>query len=155
MTIPTNNDSITLYETLMPKLLKPTCRKLYVYLHVKNQLHISLLFWDITKTLQSCYFENFGNDWPSPSKIILSICRTLSCLSACKKSTSSFTAFLRYWCQNINYNIIFHFWSYPGKTKDKIFQKIQKNLFWDYFGPFFSRFGQKWIFLEKRALSVF
>ena len=100
MTIPTNNDSITLYETLMPKLLKPTCRKLYVYLHVKNQLHISLLFWDITKTLQSCYFENFGNDWPSPSKIILSICRKLSCLSACKKSTSSFTAFLRY-CKEI------------------------------------------------------
>ena len=24
---------------------------------------------DIVKTLQTCYFENFGNAWPSPSKL--------------------------------------------------------------------------------------
>ena len=31
-------------------------------------------FWDVAKTLQSCYFGNFGDAWPSPSKIILSVC---------------------------------------------------------------------------------
>ena len=25
-------------------------------------------FWDIVKILQTCYFGNFGNAWPSPSK---------------------------------------------------------------------------------------
>ena len=40
-------------------------------------------------------------------------------------------------------------------TNDKIFQKIQKTLVWGYFGPFFPKFGQKWTFLEKRALPVF
>ena len=51
-------------------------------------------------------------------------------------------------------NISFHLRLIPGKTNDKIFQKIQKNLFWDHFGPFLPKFGQKWIFLEKRPLSV-
>ena len=32
---------------------------------------------------------------------------------------------------------------FTGKTNYKIFQKIQKTLFWDYFGPFFPKFGQK------------
>ena len=81
----------------MPKVLKSTCRKVDVYLHAKNQLHISLLFWDIVKTWQTCYFANFGNAWLSPSKIIPSIYRKLSCLSACKKLTSSFTFSLRYY----------------------------------------------------------
>ena len=43
---------------------------------------------DIVKTLQTFYFGNFGNACPSPSKIIVSIWRRLSCLSGCKKSTS-------------------------------------------------------------------
>ena len=36
-----------------------------IYLYVKNQLHISLLSWEIVKPLHTCYFENFGNAWPS------------------------------------------------------------------------------------------
>ena len=31
---------------------------------------------------------------------------------------------------------------------------IQTTLFWGHFGPFLAKFGQKGIFLEKRALSV-
>ena len=58
------------------------------------------------------------------------------------------------WWWNINSNISFHFRLFPRKTNDKIFLKIQKNLFWGHFGPFLPKFGQKWIFLEKRALSV-
>ena len=49
---------------------------------------------------------------------------------------------------------ILHF--FPRETNDKIFKKIQKS---HNFGPFwaksFPKFGQNWIFLEKRALSVF
>ena len=38
----------------------------------------------------------------------------------------------------------------------KIFPKNpKKTLFWDYFGTFLFKFGQKWIFVEKWALSVF
>ena len=40
-----------------------------------------------------------------PIKIILSICSKLSCLSACKKSTSSLNSFLRY-CKEIA-NLLF------------------------------------------------
>ena len=37
--------------------------------------------------MQTFYFGNFGDACPSSSKIIVSIWRKLSCLSACKKST--------------------------------------------------------------------
>ena len=37
-----------------------------------------------------------------------------------------------------------------------MFQKNSKKpYFGDILGPFFPKFGQKWIFLEKRALSGF
>ena len=51
------------YSTI---LIASTCRK--VYLHVKNQLHASLLSWDIAEILQTCYFGYFGHAWPSPSR---------------------------------------------------------------------------------------
>ena len=50
-----------------------------VYLQAKNQLH-SHAFLEILHTL----------------KTIVSTCRRLRCISACQKSTSSFTSFLRY-----------------------------------------------------------
>ena len=53
-----NNDSITLQESLISKVLKSACKK----------LTSSLLFSDILKTLQTCYFGNDGNAWTSPSK---------------------------------------------------------------------------------------
>ena len=36
----------------------------------------------------------------------------------------------------------------------KFFKKIQKILFGGYFGLILPKFGQKWIFLEKKTLSV-
>ena len=40
-------------------------------LHAKSQLHHKLFFcfWDIVKALQTCYFGNLVNTWPSPSKL--------------------------------------------------------------------------------------
>ena len=55
------------------------------------------------------------------------------------------------WWWNINNNISFHFRLFPRKNNDKILQKIHKNRCWRYFGPFFPKFGQKWVFLEKRS----
>ena len=71
-----------------------------VYLYAKSQLNI-------VKTLQTCYFGNFENAWPFPSKIILWICRKLSCLSACKKSTLSINSLLTYCKEKVN---LFFFW---------------------------------------------
>ena len=40
---------------------------------------------------------------------------------------------------------------FSGKTNDKIFQKIQKILFWSHFAQIWAKLK----FLEKRTLSVF
>ena len=67
--------------------------------NAENQLGHYILVWDIViKTLQTCYFGNFG-------KIIALTCRKPSCSSACKKSTSSLTSFVRY-CREIA-NLLF------------------------------------------------
>ena len=50
---------------LPSKTIMLACRSFDVYPYAKNQLHLYLLFWDIVKTLRTCYFENFGNAWPS------------------------------------------------------------------------------------------
>ena len=62
--MPVNNDSITLKETLVPKVLKSTCRKLWCLSACKKSTS-SNFFFDIVKTLQTCYFGNFGNAWAS------------------------------------------------------------------------------------------
>ena len=96
-----------------------------------------------------------------------------------KKKTSSFTLFLRYcilknpaiwlavliwelefcqiwdWWWNISNNISFHFRLFPRKTKDKIVKISEKKPILGKFGPFLPKLRQKWIFREKRALSVF
>ena len=57
---------------------------------------------------------------------------------------------------NINNNISFHFRLFPRKTNlTKFFIKIQTTLLWAHSGPFFPKFGQKIIFLEKSTPSVF
>ena len=50
-------------------------------------------------------------------------------------------------------DISFNFRFFPGKTNENIFQNIQKTLFWCHFGSLFIKFGQKWIFLNKKSLS--
>ena len=54
---------------------------------------------------------------------------------------------------NINNTISFHFRLFPQKINDKIFPKKNKKK--GQFGPFLLKFGQKWLFMEKRALPVF
>ena len=133
------------------------------------------LFWRYYKDMQSSYFGYFGQAWLDTPKMTVSTCRKLQCLSAYQKQTSSFTSFLIYYILKnpaislaasilahnsrtrilpdvglvVNNNISFHFRLFPRKTNDKIFQKIQKNLFWGHLGPFLPRWGQKWIFLKK------
>ena len=59
------------------------------------------------------------------------------------------------WWWNINNNISFQFRLYTRKTNGKFFKKSQKSLFGGHFGPFLPKFGQQWIFLEKRAVSFY
>ena len=59
------------------------------------------------------YFGNFRNARPSPSKIIVLICKKLSCLSLCKKSTSIITSFLRY-CNDMQ-TYYFGYFGHPSK----------------------------------------
>ena len=59
------------------------------------------------------------------------------------------------WWWNINENNSFHFRLFPGKLMTKFFQKSKKTLFWCHFGQFLPKFREKWIFLEKRALTGF
>ena len=105
--MPINNDSIILYKNSMPKMLKSTCRKHWCLSGSKKSTSSLSSFLSIVKTLQTCYFGNFRNALPSLSKIIVSICWKLSCLSACKKSWL-LTSFLEY-CKeiaNLSFSVI-------------------------------------------------
>ena len=114
-----------------------------------------MLYWRYCKDIQTSYFGYFRHAWLHSLKMIESTCTRLWCLSVCKKQTSSFILFLRYyilknpaiwlavpiwglefcqiwdWWWNINNNISFHFRLFPRKTKDKIFPKKSKK---PYFG---------------------
>ena len=95
-----------------------------LYLHAKNKLHHLYLSWDIIFLNIPQFAHNSRNRF--------------------------FQIRDRWW--NINSNITFHFRLFPGKTSDKITQKIQqKTLFWGHLGSFLTKFGQKWIFLEKNG----
>ena len=56
-----------------------------------------MLFWRYCKDMQTSYFGYFGHAWLHTPKMIVSTCTRLWCLSVCKKQTSSFTSFLRYY----------------------------------------------------------
>ena len=98
-----NNHSITFYPTLVPKVLKSTCRSLWYLSACKKSTSslstflryctdiVNLLFWEIWKWLTIFI------------KIIVSICSNFSCLPGCKKSTSPFTSLLRYWREIANF----------------------------------------------------
>ena len=110
------------------------------------------------------YCGCFGHALLCATKMIVSACRRLRCLSTCQKQNSSFTSSLRYYILkipailladsiwnhnwrprilpgmglllNINNNISFHFRLFPRKTNDKILL---------YFGAilaFLPKFGQ-------------
>ena len=84
-----------------------------VYFGLKKPWHLSAYqkstssltsFWDIVKTLQTCYLGNFRDAWPSLSKIIVSTYRKLSCASA-HKNQLHLSFFLEY-CREI-VNLLF------------------------------------------------
>ena len=52
-------------------------------------------------------------------------------------------------------SISFHFRLFQLKRTWQSFRKVKKKLFWTHSGPFLPKFGQKWIFLEKRSMSVY
>ena len=58
-----NNDGIVLQETLMPKVLKSTCKKFWSLSACKKQTSSLTTFWDNVAIL-----ENLGNAWTFPSK---------------------------------------------------------------------------------------
>ena len=131
-----------------------------------------MLFWRYCKDMQTSYFGYFGHAWLHTPKMIVSTCTRLWCLSVCKKQTSSFTSFLRYyilknpavwladsilihtitwelefcqiwdWWWNINNNISLHFRLFPRKSDDKIFQKIPKPYFGAILSPLCQTLGK-------------
>ena len=119
-----------------PKWYYQSVEKFCVYLQAKISSSWLMPFWRYCKDMQT-YFGYFGHAWLYTTKLIVSTCGRLQCLSACQKSSSSFTSSLRYyilknpaifladsiwahnwtpsvlpdmrWCWNINNNISFHF----------------------------------------------
>ena len=107
------------------------------------------------------------------TKMIASTCRRLWSLSARQKRISLATFinligwqhfipslethnFSRFGISGkISITINFQFRLFPRKNNERTFQRIQKNIFCSYFGPFLPKFGEERIFLEKRALLVF
>ena len=116
--------------------------------------------------MQAYYFGYLGHAWLYTTKMIVSTCRRLRCLSACQKYTSSFSSFLRYYIlKNPTIWLADSILTHNSRTrilpdmrlvvKSNNIKKIKKPLFWGHFGPFLQKFVQKRIFLKKRALSVF
>ena len=156
-----------------PKVILSTCRKLLCWPAGKKETSLHVFCPSLPIDMHTYYFGNFGQAWLCTAKTIVSTCRKLRCLSQSQKYTSSFPSFSRYyilknpaiwepefcqiwdWWLNIN-NISLHFRLFSGKTNDKIFlKKTTKTLFCSNFGSFLPKFGQIWIFLENRTLSVF
>ena len=102
-----------------------------IYLHAKNKVRHVLLPWDI-ETLEFYWLTAFGPITGDPE-----FCQIPD------------------WCWNINGNISFYFRLFSRKNNYKIFQNFQKNPILGTFWLFCQKFGQKWVLLEKRALSVF
>ena len=137
---------------------------------------------DIVKILQNCYFRYFGHTWPLTLKMILSTCRSSIFIWMPKinfiihfyldiyfKESCNMIGhkhFGRY-LKNQNFSrygiggeisitiLVFNLDYFQKKLMTKFFRKCKKILFWGHFEPFSPKFGQKWIFLEIRALSVF
>ena len=139
-----NNDSITLQETLMPKVLKSFCWKPKHTKHTQNQFSLTL-FWDIGKTLQTCYFGNFWHVLPHMPKMIVSIWKNLSSLYLGKKSTSSFMFSLRY-CKDIAKLLFMELWVCPALSTQSDTINLQKT--------FVFICGQKFKFIPHVFLEV-
>ena len=146
-----------------PKRYYQLVENLRVYLQAKKQFHPSCFTGDIAKiyklilVLWACLVAHTQND-------SINLCKTLMFISMLKTNLiiHFFLEILHFkesgnligwqhqelefcqkwdWWWNINSNISFHFRLFPGKTNDKIFKKILKNLLWGHFGPFLPKFA--------------
>ena len=98
-----NNDSITLQETLVPKVLKWTCRPFWLSA-CKKSTYLSLLLWHVVKTLHTCYLQlELSKCLTISIKIIVSIRFKFSCLPACKKINFVIHFFLKILERNANF----------------------------------------------------
>ena len=123
------------------------------------------------------YCGCFGHALLYTTKMIVSTCRRLRCLSTCQKQNSSFTSSLRYYIlKNPAILLADSIWNHNWRPRIlpdmglllisitilvsilDYFQEKPMTKFYSIlglFGPFLPKFGQKGIFLEKRDLSVF
>ena len=128
------NHSINLQETFVPMCMQQISFITHFFLKILKQI-ANLFFWAIWACLAT-------------PKMTVSIWRNFWCLSASRKPASFFPFSLRY-CKHIA-----NFRLFPGKLMTKFFKKSKKP-FLGHFGQFLPKFGKKWIFLEKKPLTVF
>ena len=93
-----SNDSITLYETLMTKVLKSNCRKLWSL--CKKSTSSLTSFLKYSKDIENLLFWQFWECLSISIRVLVSICSKPLYLSACKKSSPSLTSLFRY-CKKI------------------------------------------------------
>ena len=89
-------DTLGMSGYAYPKWYYHLVEDFYVYLQAKKSTSFPMLLWRYWKVMQTC-FGYFGHACLHSPKMIVSTRRRLWCLSACKKYTSSFTSFLRYY----------------------------------------------------------
>ena len=112
-------------KILCPKCWNQLVGNFDVYLHGKNQLHLKLLFWGIVKTLQTCYFENCGNAWPSPSKLHYQFVASFHAYLHAKNQLHH-QLFLRY-CkkeQTCYFGYFGHAWLHPPKMIVSTYRRL-------------------------------
>ena len=161
---------------IFPRVIPSSCQKLSRLSAGKKSNLLSMLFWRYCKNIQT-YFGYFGHAWLHTSRMIVSNCRRLQCLSTCQKYTLSFTPFLRYYnLKNpaiwLYVSILAHNFArfeIGGKISTILvfildyFQKKLVTKFFKYpknpiLGPFWATFAQIWAktnFPGKSALSEF
>ena len=158
-------------------MIVSSCIKLSYLSEGTRATSFPMFFWQYCKDMETSYFGLFGHVWIFTPKMVVSTCRKFQCFSKWQKYTP-FTSSLRYYIlknpaarlengisahnsrtriigSEISITILVSILDYFHKTNDKIFQKIKKSKFCGHFGQFLPKFGEKWIFLEKRALLVF
>ena len=164
-----------------PNVILSSCRKRLCLSAGKNSTSLPMLLWRYYKDMQT-HFGYFGHSWLH--SMIVSPCRRLQSLSACNynklhnsllsyilKNPANWLAgsiftynsrpnilpdmFMKYQEQ---YQFSFYIISkYIKLTGQNFSKRIQNPILGGHSGTFLPKFGQKWIFLEKRAVrfSIF
>ena len=97
-----------------PEMKEETLKKPLMFICRQKINFILHVFLDI---LHTCNFWYSGHAWLCTTKVIVSTCRKLLCLSACKKSTSYPTFFSGY-CKDMQtsyFGFFGHVWLHTSK----------------------------------------